>query len=403
MNKKSLKWWLTRLETQHSKKIDLGLERVKQVYSALSIEKIAPTIITVAGTNGKGSTVAILSAICQQAGYKVGEFTSPHLLNFNERIKINNVEVSDDEIIQVFECIELACGAISLSYFEYATLAATIVFKQQQVDVALLEVGLGGRLDSVNVIDADCAIITSIDIDHTNWLGDTIELIAYEKAGIMRKNKPVIYGDVDCPKAISDFAKKINAKLVIAKQFDFNSFPQPNLNGLYQYKNAATAYTALKMLKRLKISNKNIVDGLKNIQLTGRLQVIGENPAIIIDVSHNKQAAQQLAKWLCENPIKGQTYAVFAVLADKKPIDWLDYFSGCIDVWCISQVQSERALAVNDLLQVLAEKSKLICSFTTVTQAFEKAQLIAEEKDRIIVFGSFYTVSEVLESKLNDN
>ena len=210
----SLAQWLERLETGHSKKIDLGLQRVKQVYENLAIAKIAPTIITVAGTNGKGSTVAILSAICQQAGYKVGEFTSPHLLKYNERIKINSQNASDEQIIAAFSMIEKACGNISLSYFEYATLAAAIIFKQQQVDIAILEVGLGGRLDSVNAIDTDCAVITTIDIDHCNWLGNTKEVIGYEKAGIMRTGKPAIYGDVNCPQSIIDYAKKIKAQLL---------------------------------------------------------------------------------------------------------------------------------------------------------------------------------------------
>ena len=395
-NKKSLEHWLNLLETRHSKKIDLGLKRVKQVYDRLGIAKIAPTIITVAGTNGKGSTVAILSAICQSAGYKVAEFTSPHLRHYNERIKINSENATDAAIISAFTQIEKACGDVSLSYFEYATLAAAIIFKNNHVDVAILEVGLGGRLDSVNVIDPDCAIITTIDIDHTNWLGDTIEAIAYEKAGIMRPNKPVIYGDKNCPQSIVDYAKKINAQLEIARPLSPKQRPQHNLSGAYQYKNIASSLAALAALNHLHISEQAITDGLQNIKLAGRLQTIKQHPHVIIDVSHNQQAAKELAKWLQNNPISGTTYAVFAVLEDKHASNWLAYFADCIDVWCLSQVDSTRAMLTEDLLAALVQSAWLICSFQTVALAYEKAKIMANSDDRIIVFGSFYTVSEVL-------
>ena len=392
----SLAQWLARLETGHSKKIDLGLQRVKQVYENLAIAKIAPTIITVAGTNGKGSTVAILSAICQQAGYKVGEFTSPHLLKYNERIKINSQNASDEQIVAAFSMIETACGNISLSYFEYATLAAAIIFKQEHVDIAILEVGLGGRLDSVNTIDTDCAVITTIDIDHCNWLGDSKEAIGYEKAGIMRAGKPAIYGDVNCPQSIIDYAKKIQAELNFVSDFTIKDSFSLNIAGDYQIKNVKTAILALKSLNQLQISDENIQQGLKNIQLFARLQIVSHNPEVIVDVSHNQQAAIELSNWLQQNPIKGKTIAVFAVLADKKPINWLHYFQAVIAVWCISQVDSERAMPTNELLQALAESAQLICSFDSVSQAYEKAKIMAEKDDRIIVFGSFYTVSEVL-------
>lgn len=391
----SLNEWLQQLETKHNKKIDLGLKRVRKVYQALKLEKISPTIITVAGTNGKGSTVAILSSICQQAGYKVGAFTSPHIIDFNERIKINNKNASDKQIITAFETIECNLNGITLSYFEYATLAALIIFKQRKVDIAILEVGLGGRLDSVNVVDTDCAIITTIDIDHTDWLGDNIESIGFEKAGIMRENKPVIYGDRNCPQSIIQQAQIINAELSYSDESI--ELPQLNIAGDFQLKNARTAITALKLVQpQLTISEEQIRLGLQSIQLQARLQVISENPQVIVDVSHNKQAAICLSNWLRSNPIEGKTLAVFAVLADKNPMDWLNKFSDIIDIWCISQVDCDRAMPTKDLLKVLANSAQLITSFTTVKLALEKAKIMANENDRIIVFGSFYTVSEIM-------
>ena len=390
---KSLHEWLNRLETSHDKKIDLGLSRVKTVYKSLKLDKVANTIITVAGTNGKGSTVAILTSICHQASLKVGSFTSPHLIKFNERITINHKQVSDQEIIKAFEKIEANLNSITLSYFEYATLAALIIFKNHNVDVAVLEVGLGGRLDSVNVVDTDCAIITTIDIDHTDWLGDDIESIGFEKAGIMRPNKPAVYGDISCPKSIINHAKSIKADLYFA---DPNiQIPATNLLGDYQQKNIRTSITALNLLS-LPIKPEDINLALKNIKLKGRLQTIAEKPQVVIDVSHNKQAAKELAGWLNNNPISGKTVAVFSVLQDKNTAEWMPLFEDLIDVWCVSQVDSYRAMPTLDILTALADSAKLITSHKSVAIAYESAQVMANEKDRIIVFGSFYTVSEVL-------
>jgi len=394
--KKSLKDWLNLLETKHSKKIDLGLTRVTQVYNNLKLGKIAETVITVAGTNGKGSTVAILSSLCQKANYKVGAFTSPHIIYFNERIKVNDQAVNDAQIIKAFELIECHLNHITLSYFEYATLAALIIFKQQKVDICVLEVGLGGRLDSVNIVDTDCAIITTVDIDHTTWLGNDIESIAFEKAGIMRKNKPVIYGDNNCPKSIIQHAKKINAELTFATDRNIKLY-ELNILGDYQKTNARTAITAIDKLQHIKINDEIIKNALKNIKLQGRLQIISESPTLIIDVSHNKQAAHELSLWLSNNPIEGKTIAVFAVLADKEPVDWLTEFKQTIDVWCISSVNYDRAMPTNDLLQVLSNSAKLITSFDSVREALSAAKEIAEENDRILVFGSFYTVSEAMQ------
>lgn len=391
---KSLNQWLHTLETQHNKKIDLGLERIKQVYDALNLDKISATIITVAGTNGKGSTVAIVSSILQQAGYKVGCFTSPHIIEFNERIQINNRSVSDDAIVHAFELIKKNLNGVSLSYFEYATLAAFIVFKSNQVDVSILEVGLGGRLDSVNVVDTDCAIITTIDIDHTDWLGDDIESIAFEKAGIIRTNKPIIYGDDNCPKSIISQAKKLKAQLTVVDSSLM--IDKINLKGEYQNKNARTALTALSSIPEINITQENIKNGLSNVQLNGRLQIINKKPEIIVDVSHNTQAVLSLANWLRNNPVKGKTIAVFAVLKDKHAANWLGEFKDVVDCWFISELESERSMLKNDLLQVLAESYGLVLSFASVKQAFAKAKIIADNQDRIIVFGSFYTVSEVM-------
>lgn len=397
--KKSLESWLNKLEVNHSKKIDLGLKRVAAVFKSLNLGKIAPVVISVAGTNGKGSTVAILSAIAQKAGYKVGEFTSPHILRYNERIKINSIAISDERITAAFEVIEQNLNGISLSYFEYSTLAAAIIFKQENVDVAILEVGLGGRLDSTNIIDSDCAIITTIAIDHTDWLGNTIESIAHEKAGIMRKNKPVIYGDKSCPNSIVLHAKKCVAKLILTQNTKIGHPFKLNIEGDFQQKNAKTAVVALKALSsKLHISDKDIEKGLLDIKLSGRLEVISTNPSILIDVSHNEQAAQELSHWLKSNPIKGKTIAVFAVLSDKNAAGWFKYFKDVIDIWCVSAVDNPRAMPVKDLMTQLANFASLITSFSNVQTAMTKAKIMASPTDRIIIFGSFYTVSDALTS-----
>lgn len=395
--KKSLDKWLNDLEVKHNKKIDLGLKRVNAVYHNLKLDKVAPVIISVAGTNGKGSTVAMVSAITQQSGYVVGEFTSPHIIKYNERIKINSTFVKDELIIDAFELIEKNLNGITLSYFEYSTLAAAIIFKQHKVDLAIFEVGLGGRLDSTNIIDADCAIITTISIDHTDWLGSTTESIAYEKAGIMRKSKPVIYGDINCPLSITSYAKRIGAKLILANNSEVYKPHKLNLKGEYQQKNANSAIVALTALsKQLNITDKNIKKGLLDVKLSGRLEILSTNPTVIIDVSHNEQAAQELSSWLKENPIQGDTIAVFAVLADKNAAKWFGYFQNIIDVWCVSEVENPRAMPVKELLEQLAEHASLITSFSTVQIAMDKAKKMAAPQDRIIVFGSFYTVSDAL-------
>jgi dihydrofolate synthase/folylpolyglutamate synthase len=408
---KTLDQWLIELETKHNKKIDLGLSRVKLVYDRLELEKVSPFIITVAGTNGKGSTVSILSSICQHANYTVGEFTSPHILFYNERIKINGKQVDDIDIISAFELIEDHLKGITLSYFEYSTLAAAIIFKKHKVDISIFEVGLGGRLDSVNIIDSDCAIITTVDIDHISWLGDDVESIGYEKAGVFRSNSPAIYGDINCPHSVQKHSMAINSKLIRLNQdynykiinngfnykfnqFIYNDLPTPNIKGDWQYKNAASAITALKSLD-LNIEEEHIINGLKTIQIEGRLQLLKSKPDVYLDVSHNAQAAKSLSNWLELNPIDGKTFAVFAVLADKEPLKWLHHFKDTIDTWFISEVDSDRALKTNDLLIKLSASAKLILSFETVPIAFNKAILLANENDRIVVFGSFYTVSEV--------
>ncbi len=399
---KSLESWLNKLEVNHSKKIDLGLERVAVVYQNLNLAKIAPVIISVAGTNGKGSTVAMVSAIAQEAGYKVGEFTSPHILRYNERIKINSIASADEEITAAFDLIEQNLNGISLSYFEYSTLAAAIIFKQEKVDVAIFEVGLGGRLDSTNIIDSDCAIITTIAIDHTDWLGNTIESIAFEKAGIMRKNKPVIYGDENCPDAIVQYANECGAQLLLTEKTTINQPFKLNVKGEYQQKNAKTAVSALRALsQQLTISKDDIETGLLNIQLSGRLQLISTKPSVIIDVSHNEQAAKELANWLQSNPIKGKTIAVFAVLADKNAADWFQCFEDVIDIWCVSKVNNPRAMTIEELVVELANSASLITSFASVQKAMDKAKIMASTADRILVFGSFYTVSDALISIKN--
>jgi dihydrofolate synthase/folylpolyglutamate synthase len=268
------------------------------------------------------------------------------------------------------------------------------------------------------VIDSDCGIITTVDIDHTSWLGEDVESIGYEKAGILRANKPAIYGDINCPHSVIKYANSIHSQLIKLDEnyqfkisengFDYHfneiryrDLPKPNIKGYWQFKNAATAITALKSLE-LNIDEESIRKGLVNIQIDGRLQLYKSSPDVYLDVSHNAQAAKNLSNWLDQNPIKGNTYAVFAVLGDKEPIKWLHHFKNTINAWFISEVNSERALKTNDLLKDLSNHSKLTISFESVKLAYTNAKLLANENDRIIVFGSFYTVSEVYESANND-
>ncbi len=417
--------WLTYLETLHPKTIALGLERVAQVKQRLGLNPPFP-IIVVGGTNGKGSVCAMLEAMLHAAGYRVGCYTSPHLLDYNERVRIAKRQASDAELCAAFEKIEQVRGAafaekseIQLTYFEFGTLAAMQCFIDQAVEVAVLEVGLGGRLDAVNVFDSDCAVVTSVDIDHTEYLGNTREQIAFEKAGIFRAGKVAIFGDLDMPAPITAEAQRIGAQLQrLGEQFTFtagaqqwnyqgvsgsrSALPYPALRGAFQLHNASAALAALDTLKdKLPVSMAAVRRGLVEVGLPGRFQVVPGKPMLILDVAHNPHAARSLAQNLVDMKSKAKTFAVFAMLKDKDMVGVAHTLNNQVDVWLVAGIAAERGATAAELAQVLhsAEVRGEVRTFATVTDALHHACNEATENDRIAAFGSFYTVAEVMRAR----
>src|SRR5450759_484578 len=417
--------WLIYLESLHPKTIALGLERVAQVKQRLNLQPYF-SVIVVGGTNGKGSVCAMLESILHAAGYRVGCYTSPHLLHYNERVRIAKKQVSDVELCKSFEKIEQVRGAafsgtseVPLTYFEFGTLAAMQCFIEHKVDVAILEVGLGGRLDAVNVFDNDCAVIASVDIDHTDYLGDTREQIAFEKAGIFRSGKVAICADSDVPQAIRAQAQKVGAELwCIGAEFGFqqmheqwnfrsklgsrNALPYPALRGAFQLHNASAALAALDVLKeRLPVSMEAVRRGFGEVQLAGRFQFVPGKPTLILDVAHNPHAARSLAQNLAGLPPCPNTYAVFAMLKDKDMAGVVAALDPHIDTWLAAGIDTPRGATPEKLEQVLQQcrvRGEIkICK--NISAALRYAYNAAGENDRIVAFGSFYTVAEVMAAK----
>jgi dihydrofolate synthase/folylpolyglutamate synthase len=415
---RSLSDWLDYLERLHPKTIELGLERVNQVKARLQLNPSIP-IITVGGTNGKGSTCAMLEAILSAAGYRTGLYTSPHLLRYNERVRIAGEEASDPVLCEAFAAVEAVRGEISLSYFEFGTLAAMWLFQQQKVDVAILEVGLGGRLDAVNAFDADCAIVTSVDLDHMDYLGDNRESIGWEKAGIFRSGKPAVCADASPPRRLLDHAAQIGANLkLIGKDFEAHSelsqwqfvshegwrlaLPFPALRGSYQLDNASACLAALEALReRLPVTPDDIRRGLLEATVPGRFQVLPGRPAVILDVAHNPHAARALAANLREMGQGGRTIAVFAMLADKDIDGVIAALSDVIDLWLVSGIDHPRGMSARALAAHVAGAAHEV--FPDIAAAFRHACQIAGESDRIAAFGSFHTVAEVMQQESRQN
>jgi dihydrofolate synthase / folylpolyglutamate synthase len=418
--------WLALLETMHPKAIDMGLERVAQVKERLGIRFECPVII-VGGTNGKGSTCAMLESILQQAGYRVGLYTSPHLLDFNERARLNGEPASDAALIEQFAAVEEKRGEVSLTYFEFTTLAIVRLFAQAQLDAVILEVGLGGRLDAVNVLDADVAIVTSVDIDHTEYLGDTREKIGFEKAGIFRPGKTAICGDPVPPQSLIDHAQAIGADLRLfgrdynysgdKQQWNFggrsqrrNSLGYPSLRGANQLLNASAALAALEALRdRLPVSAQEVRNGLVMVELPGRFQVLPGRPSVILDVAHNPHAAATLAQNLNNMGFHPYTYAVFGAMRDKDIGGVIAQLKGIVDHWCVTDLPLPRAATSGELKQKLLEADivpqegtgaeRSIQTFNSPAAAYANALSRAGENDRIAVFGSFLTVAGVMEAR----
>lgn len=403
----SLAVWLDYLANIHTSAIDLGLDRVQAVAQKANLTKPAPTVITVAGTNGKGSTCTIMEAILLDAGYRVGVYSSPHLIRYNERVRINGLELSDEKHAQSFSFIEEQRGEISLSLFEFGTLAALRLFQTEKVDVVLLEVGLGGRLDATNVVDHDVSVITSLAIDHVDWLGDDINVIGYEKAGIYRSGKPAICGQPKPPATVAAHADDIGALLhqvgiqfsyeLVSDttwnwrsgRFELTQLPVPSL----PLPNAATALMALGCAE-LDLSDINIVNGLKNVTLAGRMQKISDAPTIILDVAHNPHSAQYLADQLQQRYAQRTIHMVVGMLHDKDVESTLKQLQPISSAWYPASLSGPRAAKAEELCRHLEQ---YVGQFTNPVSAFEAAMAQAKENDVIVVVGSFHTVGEVLE------
>jgi len=390
---KTLNEWLDWQESLHTQEIDLGLERIQRVYQQLFPNGVPFQVITVAGTNGKGSTIAFIDSIYQQSDFKVGAFTSPHLIKYNERFSINGEIVDDESICQAFDTIEALRNDTSITYFEFSTLAALVIFANEKVDVAILEVGLGGRLDSVNIVDPNVSIITNIAIDHTDYLGDTREAIGFEKAGIMRSDTPCICGDKNPPISIQKQADDIGALLL------FISEPYQGaitLKGEHQQFNAALAIEAVNQLQQLlPLGQNQLYQGLEKANILARFQVETLNDkTIVLDVAHNEAAIKVLAETLKAEKVP--TLAIFSALKDKNIELMINAIESCIDEWLIVPLSVNRAIRTQDLVEKFSLSSK-ITTCKDMASAIHQA-LNTQQYQRVVIFGSFHTVADAMKT-----
>lgn len=406
--------WLDHMERLHARPIDMGLDRVLLVKHALADRQKKP-VITVGGTNGKGSTCAMLERILLSAGYRVGLYTSPHLLNYNERVRINGCQASDEMLCESFSRVEAARSDIPLTYFEFGTLAAWAAFAVADVDAVILEVGLGGRLDAVNVFDADCAIVVTVGLDHMDYLGDTREAIGFEKAGIFRSGRPAIVGDAQPPRSLIDHAVGVGADLQeMGKDFGFTAgegqwtywgrrgrrggLAYPALRGAIQLGNASTAIAALETLAdRLPVSMQDIRRGLMEVELPGRFQVMPGRPTVVLDVAHNPQAAGVLADNLGGMAFYSETWAIFGILSDKDVAGVIEHVRQRIDRWLLVSLPGPRGMMAGTLARLLEEHGiHAEACFDSPDEAYRAVRERVGENDRIVAFGSFLTVAGVL-------
>lgn len=412
----TLKAWLSWQEKSHPLTIDLGLERVAKVYNALNPAGLKLLTITVAGTNGKGSCVAYLEAIYRAQGYRVGAYTSPHILKYNERIKIDGRPVGDGIICQAFERIEKVRDNISLSYFEFGTLAALDIFSRADLDIQLLEVGLGGRLDAVNIVEPDVAIISSIGIDHVAWLGETREAIGYEKAGIFRKSVPAVIGDPLPPNSLVQVAGDKEASFyAIGKDFGYTKqqndwlwfsgekrlshLPEPALKGEHQYRNASAVIMAITQLAdRLPVNEQSIRLGLENVQLPGRFQLLEGDIPVLLDVGHNPEAVRTLVEYLNQNFPNRRIHAIFSMMRDKDIAEVLRIMNPVVYDWFFAPLTNVRAATEALMREIFSQHAMDNVSFgyAGFADAFTSAKKQAGKGDLLLVFGSFFLVSDCL-------
>ena len=411
----SIDEWLDFIGQITSDEIELGLDRVRQAFTNLNIKQSFP-IVMVAGTNGKGSTCAFLESIYQNSGYKVASYSSPHFFKFNERVKINKKPCSDQVIVDALFKVNEARKNISLTYFEMTTLAAMLIFIENNIDIAIMEVGLGGRLDAVNIFDPEVSVITSISLDHQEFLGNSIEKIFKEKVGIFRKNKNAIlnfsYKEVFIKKfkanskaIISEidsdyFIKKDGLKInFFGKRKIFLNLPLPKVYGETQLQNLSGALRVVELLnEKYPVTQSNLKKGIKQTNIIGRLHCVNKNPLVILDVAHNKESAESLNQFFKKQRLNGKVRCVFSLLKDKNIIDITGQFIDFVDEWYISEIDSPRATKSSEVISALIEQKKdVTCfSFKTTKEAFSVAHKNSDDNDNIIAFGSFFIVSEIL-------
>jgi dihydrofolate synthase/folylpolyglutamate synthase len=409
---RSLAEWLAFIERQHPQAIALGLDRVREVFERLDARPTWP-VITVTGTNGKGSTTAMLAAILGAAGHRVALYSSPHLLSYNERVRIAGAEASDAALVTAFEAVEAARGAVPLTYFEYGTLAALWLFAREGVDAAVLEVGLGGRLDAVNVVDPDCAVLTSVGIDHVDFLGASREGIGREKAGIFRAGRPAVIAEPRPPETVLAAPGR---HLLVGRDFGFtdqgsqwsywgpagqrSGLAHPALRGAIQLRNASAALCALDALReRMPIAMQDVRRGLAEVTLAGRFQVLPGRPQVILDVAHNVEAAQALATNLASAGFAPETFGVCGMLRDKDIPGVLRALAGRITRWHFCSLQGPRS-ADADALRAASDAAGIrapVTTFESPALALAAALGAAGENDKIVVFGSFLTVGEAMQ------
>lgn len=428
---RSLAEWLARQEAAHPKSIDLGLARVGAVARRLGIERPQSAVITVGGTNGKGSTVAHLEALWLAAGRSVGLFTSPHFLRYNERIRIDGVEVEDAAIVAAFERIEAARGATSLTFFEYNTLAALLLFAERGVELALLEVGLGGRLDATNLVDADVSVVCSVGFDHRDWLGETLEEIGAEKAGIFRAGRPAVLGTARMPASVYSAIERLGAKPIVAER-DFSWYvasaprdephwsyrgdrlslgdlPPSALAGPIQYRNASTALAALEALAAYgqrpdaaaqvvaKLDAQTVAAALRRVRLAGRFQIVPGAVEWILDIAHNPPAAEVLASQLAARPCQGRTLGVVGILGDKDAPAIASALAPALGRWILCSLEGPRGISAAELARRLEPVVHDPTLTDSVHEGCAAARAAARPGDRVVVCGSVHTVGPALE------
>ncbi|MDQ6627219.1 MAG: bifunctional tetrahydrofolate synthase/dihydrofolate synthase [Pseudomonadota bacterium] len=419
---KSLAEWLAHCEQLHPKTIELTLDRVEAVRDRLGIRFAAPLVI-VGGTNGKGSTCAMLERIALSAGYRVGLFSKPHLVHFEERCRIDGAMVQADLLLPHFEAVEAARGEVSLTYFEFTFLVIARLLASSPLDLVILEVGLGGRFDAVNVFDADCAVLTSIDVDHAEFLGPDRETIGREKAGIFRRGKPAVLSDPVPPASVIDEARAIGAELRragvdfhcsgdrqqwqwIGRVTRFSGLGYPALRGANQLLNASGALAVLEVLReRLPVSAQAIRSGLATVELPGRFQVVPGQPVLVLDVAHNPHAVAALAQNLDQMGFFPRTHAVFGAMRDKDIATILRRMAPLVDSWHVTDLPTPRACSAAELAQALAAVDGApgpvqVTQHGSPVEAMAAAVAAAEPVDRIVVFGSFYNVGAIVEDGL---